>query len=79
VAPAHVVVCEYDPLRDEGIAYADRLREAGVPVELSEHAGMIHGFARMPALIDRARALMDEMAAGLRETLAPGRALDVRS
>jgi acetyl esterase len=38
-APALVVVCEYDPLRDEGVAYAERLREAGVAVGLSEYDG----------------------------------------
>src|SRR5215472_11599453 len=61
VAPALVVVCEFDPLRDEGIAYAERLREAGVPVRLSEYEGMIHGFLRMQAMIDRSHDLLHEM------------------
>jgi acetyl esterase len=67
VAPALVIVCDHDPLRDEGVAYAERLREAGVRVTLSEYAGMIHGFLRMPALIDRAHAGVDEIAGTLRE------------
>jgi acetyl esterase len=66
-APALVVVCEYDPLRDEGVAYAERLHAAGVPARLSEYPGMIHGFLRMPAVIDQGLAALDESAAALRE------------
>ncbi len=43
--PAHVVTTELDPLRDEGNAYADRLRAEGVPVTHKCYAGFIHGFA----------------------------------
>ncbi len=71
VAPALVMVCERDPLRDEGVAYAERLAEADVPVRLSEYAGMIHGFARMPAVIDRARDALDEVGLALREAFGP--------
>ena len=72
VAPALVVVCEFDPLRDEGVAYAERLREAGVPVRLSEYEGMIHGFIRMPALIDRSQDLLDELGRFLAGALSRG-------
>jgi acetyl esterase/lipase len=41
--PAYVVTCEFDPLRDEGIDYAHRLMQAGVPVELHSYAGTFHG------------------------------------
>jgi acetyl esterase len=70
VAPAWVLVCEYDPLRDEGLAYADRLRASGVPVELVEHPGMIHGFFRMAAITDRTLVAYDQMAAALRRAFA---------
>ena len=70
VAPALVLVCEYDPLRDEGIAYYERLREAGVRARLSVYEGMIHGFLRQPALIDRARDALDECGAAIAEAFA---------
>jgi acetyl esterase len=65
VAPATVVVCEFDPLRDEGVAYARKLEAAGVPVRLSTYQGMIHGFIRMHAVIDRSHDLTAEIAESL--------------
>jgi acetyl esterase len=69
--PALVVTCEYDPLRDEGGAYAERLRAAGVPVKLRRFDGMIHGFFWMSLAISRAKELLDEIASELAANLRP--------
>ncbi len=70
VAPALVLTAEYDVLRDEGEAYAARLREAGVPVTLTRYDGLVHGFFRMPAVISRANDALAEAAGALRTAFA---------
>jgi len=58
--PAIIVAAEHDPLREEGLEYASRLRASGVPVEWSVAAGMIHGFLRAAKLSPAAnRQLID--------------------
>lgn len=71
VAPAQVLTAEFDPLRDEGAAYAARLAEAGVPVELVEHPGLVHGFLGFVELSPDARTATEAAAARLREALHP--------
>ncbi|MFH1269130.1 MAG: alpha/beta hydrolase [Planctomycetota bacterium] len=70
VAPALVITAEYDPLRDEGEAYAARLRESGVPVTLTRYDGMIHAFARKLALFDRAKIALQQVALALKQAFA---------
>ena len=66
--PALSITAEYDPLRDQGEAYADLLRAAGVPVNVVRYPGMIHGFMSMDGL-DGAREAVDAAARDMRSTL----------
>jgi acetyl esterase len=68
--PAYVATAGFDPLRDEGEAYAKRMEEAGVQVTLRRHSDLIHGFANMTAISRSARAAMLELAGALRAGLA---------
>jgi acetyl esterase len=61
--PAIVVVAEHDPLRDEGLAYAQRLGEAGVPVELRRHHDLMHGFIAYQGRIDAAERELELLGA----------------
>jgi acetyl esterase len=70
VAPATVITAEYDPLRDEGNAYAERLREAGVDVELRCYEGQVHGFFGLSTISSAAGDAMEMAAARLREQLS---------
>ncbi|HSS05291.1 MAG TPA: alpha/beta hydrolase [Solirubrobacterales bacterium] len=64
--PTYIATAGFDPLRDEGQAYAAALREAGVAVALRHHPGLIHGFANMTAISRSARAAMHELAGAVR-------------
>jgi acetyl esterase len=70
IAPAMVVTAEYDPLRDEGAAYAARLRDAGALVEHLDAAGMIHGFVQYAGVVPDVVAHLDAIGARLGRALA---------
>ncbi|MBN9090112.1 MAG: alpha/beta hydrolase [Reyranella sp.] len=67
--PALVVTAGYDPLRDEGRAYAWRLQKEGTVTDLVEFGGMLHGFLSSPMLLHGARRGAAMCAAALREAL----------
>jgi acetyl esterase len=68
--PAYVATAGFDPLRDEGEAFAKRLQDAGVRVALRRHPGLVHTFANLTAICPSARAAMLEAAGALRLGLA---------
>jgi acetyl esterase/lipase len=71
--PAHVHTAEFDPLRDEGEAYAQALQHAGVSARTTCHAGMIHHFYGMAGAIPAARSALKAAALDLREALLGAR------
>lgn len=70
VAPAIVVTAGFDPIRDEGLAYAARLRAAGVPVHALHYPGQIHGFVSFDRVLLGARDALHRIGSALRG--APG-------
>ncbi len=67
--PAIVVTAECDPLHDEGLAYAERLRAAGVAVRHLDHAGMAHAFMSWSSEIPQARRALADTGSELRRLL----------
>lgn len=70
LSPAYVAIAGFDPLRDEGEAYALRMRDAGSRVTLRNHPGLVHTYANLTAICPSARHAMLAAAAALRTNLA---------
>lgn len=69
--PTLILTAEFDPLRDEGEAYAQQLAQAGVAVRCVRYDGMVHGFITMANVIDRARDAIECWARELHGVLNP--------
>jgi acetyl esterase len=68
--PAFIVVTEFDPLRDEGLAYARRLVDAGVEVTLDDYEGMIHGFFPLVGVLSAADRAVETIGATIAAAVA---------
>jgi acetyl esterase len=69
VCPALIYTAGFDPLRDEGKAYADKLTQAGVRAWYRDFGSLVHGFLQLGGAIDAARDAVDEMAADVKAAL----------
>jgi len=67
-----LIVAGYDPLRDEGLAYGERLQAAGVTTEVSNYAGMVHGFVSMADAVDKGLEAIGQCAGALRRAFGTG-------
>ena len=67
--PAFVITAECDPLRDDGEAYADRLRTLGIAARYKRYPGMFHGFMSFPSVLPEASEAFEDAGAALREAL----------
>lgn len=73
LAPAFLALAEYDPLVDEGMRYADKLKSAGVSTRVKIYSGMIHDFARFGNIVQEAYQVRKDIAGVLTETFYANR------
>ena len=71
--PTHLHVAEFDPFRDEGLAFGEKLQAAGVDARVTQHAGMIHYFYALAGAIPYAEVALDRIGAEVRAALAHSR------
>ncbi len=67
--PAFIITAEYDPLREEGEHFAQKLAQSGVKVRLSRYKGMVHGFVLHWRMYDKAMVCLEEIGSTLKENL----------
>ena len=67
--PAFVITAECDPLRDDGEAYAEKLRKLGIAARYKRYPGMFHGFTSFPSLLPEASEAFEDAGKALREAL----------
>ncbi|MCY1451216.1 hypothetical protein D9M71_680720 [compost metagenome] len=70
LTPTVLWLAEYDPLLDEGLAWAEKQRTAGQPLVLEVKAGMTHDFARMGEMVQEVPGMLGQLAAQISESLA---------
>jgi len=68
--PAFMITAECDPLRDDGEAYAERLRDLGIAARYKRYPGMFHGFMSFPSVLPEASEAFEDAGAALREALS---------
>jgi acetyl esterase len=69
VAPAFIQTAQHDPLRDQGMAYAEALRAAGVAVKHTNYIDAVHGYISLPGVVPIARQAEHDAAVALKEAL----------
>ncbi|MBA2483047.1 MAG: alpha/beta hydrolase fold domain-containing protein [Nitrosomonas sp.] len=72
IAPAFLMLAEFDPLLDEGIAYADKLKIAGVSTRVQIYSGMIHYFAHLGNIVNEANQVRKDLAHVLKNVFYKG-------
>jgi acetyl esterase len=67
--PAYVMLAGYDPLHDEGLAYAEKLRAAGVKVTIADYPDLVHGFIYLQTVLPQAHDAMAKAAKAVKAAL----------